>query len=212
MRLKLLSLLNKCYGMLVSIMRRTQIEKIGLRRTLVMWVWEQLWSKKWKGLDGLLVAFWSRKLSDAEKRYSIVDQEWLAVVDAVTRQWRHYLKGRKFVLRMDHSPLRQLLKHKGEDFSNRQLRWFERLYEFDFDIEHLSGVNNVAADALSRAYVVSALELGIEVKKHQQLGLEAVLAAVTDDVEYQGQVESIRERGSTRWEVRDDRLLQDGGG
>ena len=32
-------------------------------------------------------------MSDAECRYSVTDQEWLAVVDAVTRHWRHLLKG-----------------------------------------------------------------------------------------------------------------------
>ena len=168
--------------------------------------------QKVEGVGWAPVAFWSRKLSDAEKRYSIVDQEWLAVVDAVTRHWRHYLKGRKFILRTDHSPLRQLLKHKGEDFSNRQLRWFERLHEFNFDVEHLSGVNNVAADALSRAYVVSALELGLEVKKHQQLGLEEVHKAAASDLEYQELVKDVSENGSIRWELREDRLLQDGGG
>ena len=115
--------------------------------------------QKIEGIGWAPVSFWSRKMSDAEKRYSVTDQEWLAVVEAVTRHWRHYLKGIRFLLRTDHSPLRQLLRNKGEDFSNRQLRWFERLSEFCFEVEHLPGQNNKIADALSRAYVISALEI-----------------------------------------------------
>ena len=104
-------------------------------------------------------------MSDAERRYSVTDQEWLAVVDAVIRHWRHLLKGIKFLLRTDHSPLRQLLRTKGEDFSNRQMRWFERLSEFCFEVEHLPGQNNKVADALSRAHVISAIEVYRE--RHQ---------------------------------------------
>ena len=95
--------------------------------------------QKIAGIGWAPIAFWSRKMSDAERRYSVTDQEWLAVVDSVTRHWRHLLKGLKFLLRTDHSPLRQLLRTKGEDFSNRQLRWFERLSEFCFEVEHLPG-------------------------------------------------------------------------
>ena len=89
----------------------------------------------------------------------MTDQEWLAVVESVTRHWRHLLKGVRFLLRTDHSPLRQLLRNKGEDFSNRQMRWFERLSEFSFEVEHLPGQNNRVADALSRAFVISAIEV-----------------------------------------------------
>ena len=38
-----------------------------------------------EGVGWAPVAFWSRKLSEAERRYSTTDQEWLAVVEAVTR-------------------------------------------------------------------------------------------------------------------------------
>ena len=73
-----------------------------------------------EGIGWVPVSFWSRKLSEAERRYSATDQEWLAVVDAVTKQWRHWLRGRKFILRSDHGALKQLLTTKGEYYSNRQ--------------------------------------------------------------------------------------------
>ena len=52
----------------------TDASAIGLGPVL-----EQQWNEDW-----LPVAFWSRKLKDAETRYSATDLEWIAVVDAVT--------------------------------------------------------------------------------------------------------------------------------
>ena len=51
------------------------------------------------------VAFWSRKLKDAETRYSATDLEWLAVVDAVTRTWYYLLEDIPFTVRSDHAAL-----------------------------------------------------------------------------------------------------------
>ena len=123
-----------------------------------------------EGVGWAPVAFWSRKMSAAETRYSVTDQEWLAVIEAVTRQWRHWLKGRRFQLRTDHGPLIQILTKKGEEFSNRQTRWLERLGDFTFEVSHIPGIENKAADALSRAHVVSALEVGEEVQQHKLRG------------------------------------------
>ena len=114
-----------------------------------------------QGVGWAPVAFWSRKLSAAERNYSVTDKEWLAVVEAVTRHWRHWLLGRRFILRTDHAALRQLLKKQGEQFTARQARWAERLAEFAFEFEYIPGPSNTVADALSRSPVecVSALEL-----------------------------------------------------
>ena len=151
-------------------------------------------------------------MSDAEKRYSVTDQEWLAVVEAVTRHWRHYLKGIRFLLWTDHSPLRQLLRNKGEDFSNRQLRWFERLSEFCLEVEHLPGQNNKVADDLSRAYVISALEIQGEGKRQYQSGIGQVKEAARQDSKYQELLKTANDQPSCVWSINADRLLEDGGG
>ena len=136
------------------------------------------------------VAFWSRKLSEAERRYSATDQEWLAVMEAVTKQWRHWLRGRRFTLRSDHGALKQLLTTKGEDFSNRQFRWFERLQDYQFDFQHIPGHRNAAADALSRApeYVVSVLELDWESHRVAEIQWDEVKRVALGDPAYQARV------------------------
>ena len=151
-----------------------------------------------EGVGWAPVAFWSRKMSAAETRYSVTDQEWLAVIDVVTRQWRHWLKGRRFQLRTDHGPLIQILTKKGEEFSNRQTRWLEKLGDFTFEVSHIPGNENKAADALSRAHVVSALEVVEEAKRHQIKGWGEVEEAASQDQAYQEEIEKVKEGSSTR--------------
>ena len=164
-----------------------------------------------EGVGWAPVAFWSRKLSEAETRYSTTDQEWLAVVEAVTKQWRHWLKGRKFVLRSDHGALKQLLTTKGEDFSNRQYRWFEKLADYFFEFQHLPGSDNAAADALSRAptHFISALELSAVAQQHQQLGREELKEAAKKDDEYKQLSQKVSKGEDNRWIVEDKLLLDD---
>ena len=54
---------------------------------------------------------------------------------------------------------------------------------------HLPKSDNKAADALSRAHVVSALEVGEEARQHQLRGWEEIREAADQDPEY------VRERG-----------------
>jgi len=57
-------------------------------------------------LDGntLPVGYWSRRLSSAEQTYSTTERECLGVVWSVLRL-RHFLDGRRFLIRTDHSAL-----------------------------------------------------------------------------------------------------------
>ena len=154
--------------------------------------------QKVEGVGWAPVAFWSRKMNPAERRYSTIDQEWLAVVETVTKQWKHWLKGRRFILCSDHHALKQLLTIKGEDFINRQFRWFEKIRDFTFDFEYLPGPANAAADALSRApiYCVSALELVAEARNTRDLGWDKICEAAKGDSVYQKQVQAVEARKS----------------
>ena len=175
-----------------------------------------VFEQKVDGVGWAPVAFWSRKLSEAEKRYSTTEKEWLAAVEAVTRQWRHWLGGRKFTLRSDHSALKQVLLEKSESFTARQLRWYDRLRDFSFEFQHLPGPSNSAADALSRSpvEVVSAIELQDEAASAKLLNKEEFIQAAIEDNDYQRLVQQIqRETGQQhKWQVTEQGLLVDGEG
>lgn len=99
-----------------------------------------------KGLQP--IAYRSRKLTPAEVNYDTREKEFLALVDACSH-WRHYLHSdHPFRLLSDHDSLKY---HKTmPNLSGRLARWVEKMAEFTYDIEHIAGVKNVVADALSR--------------------------------------------------------------
>ena len=94
-----------------------------------------------------VIAYASRSLTKAERRYSVTRQELLAVITFV-RHFRHYLLGRRFVLRTDHSSLRWLQSFKKPQ--GQVARWLECLQEFDFEIQHHRGKLHNNADSLSQ--------------------------------------------------------------
>lgn len=94
------------------------------------------------------VAYFSAKMSPAERNYDVREQEFLALVEACTH-WRHYLHGlQPFTLLSDHDSLKY---HKTmPNIGGRLARWIERMAEFDYTLQHIPGKSNVVADALSR--------------------------------------------------------------
>ena len=95
----------------------------------------------------LPVAYASRTLNDAEKNYSTVGQELLAIVFAV-KHFRPYVYGRTFTLVTDHRPLVWL--HKLKDPVSRLARWRIKLQDYRYEIQYKPGRANSNADALSR--------------------------------------------------------------
>lgn len=93
------------------------------------------------------VAFHSRTLNPAEQNYAAHERELLGVVDAL-RVWRVYLHGQSFTICTDHFPLKYL--ETQPNLSQRQVRWLERIVEFNFRFLPIKGKSNVVADALSR--------------------------------------------------------------
>jgi len=96
-----------------------------------------------------VLAYFSRKLTDAESRYSTYDKELLAIRDALSH-WRYYLLGggRRVKVSTDHASLRHVLTQPK--LSPRQMRVLQDLQEYDLEIDYLPGAKNYIQDALSR--------------------------------------------------------------
>lgn len=116
------------------------------------------------GLGGMLsqdidgrehpIAYVSRSLNKAEQNYSATEREALAVIFAVEK-FQAYLGSKKFKVVTDHSSLKWFLKL--ENPSGRLARWGCRLSQYNFEVEHRRGTDNVVPDALSRLLPVSAI-------------------------------------------------------
>ncbi|KAL5516720.1 hypothetical protein EMCRGX_G002126 [Ephydatia muelleri] len=94
-----------------------------------------------------VICYASRSLSRQEQRYCVTRRELLAVVE-FTQHFRHYLLGRKFILRTDHGSLVWLRNFKEPE--GQLARWLERLEEYNFTVVHRKGSQHNNADALLR--------------------------------------------------------------
>ncbi|KAL0168811.1 hypothetical protein M9458_037033, partial [Cirrhinus mrigala] len=96
-------------------------------------------------------AFFSHKLSPAEKNYDVGNRELLAIKLAL-EEWRHWLEGacNPFVILTDHKNLEYLRSAKV--LNHRQARWALFFTRFDFTINYRPGSQNLKADALSRIH------------------------------------------------------------
>ncbi|XP_055632438.1 uncharacterized protein LOC129772930 [Toxorhynchites rutilus septentrionalis] len=90
------------------------------------------------------IGFFSRKTSETEAKYHSYDLEMLAIVASVER-FRMYLLGRFFVIRTDCSAVRDAYRKREMD--HRVARFFLKLQEYDFRLEHRSGSCMKHADA-----------------------------------------------------------------
>lgn len=94
-----------------------------------------------------VVAYASKVVSKTERRYCVTRKELFAVVTFI-KHFRHFLYGRKFLVRTDHSSLRWLLRFK--DPEGQLARWLEVISPYDMEIEHRAGRLHGNADGLSR--------------------------------------------------------------
>ena len=97
------------------------------------------------------VAFASRSLNDAEKKYAQMEKEALALTWAADR-FQQYLTGLQFAMETDHRPLVSLLGTKAlDEFPIRVQRFRLRLLRYTYTISHVPGKQMYISDALSRA-------------------------------------------------------------
>ena len=96
------------------------------------------------------VGFFSRTLSDTERKYSQIEKEALSCVVGVTR-FHSYLWGHTFTLQTDHKPLLTLFNEsKPMQAANRIQRWAWKLSSYEYTSAWQALGQHANADALSR--------------------------------------------------------------
>ncbi|CAB4020287.1 PREDICTED: uncharacterized protein K02A2.6-like, partial [Paramuricea clavata] len=98
------------------------------------------------------IAFASRTLTEAEKKYSQLDKEGLAMVFAV-KKFHQFLYGRHFTIYTDHKPLLGIFSSERaipQMASSRIQRWALTMSTYEYDVIFRPGKENSNADALSR--------------------------------------------------------------
>jgi hypothetical protein len=103
-------------------------------------------------VDGQLfpIAFYSRTLLPAEKNYMNYEREGLALVASV-KHFRQYLLDREFIVYTDNSAVAAIYREK--DPVGRMIRWIHVLNEFNCEIRHRNGKENMVADYFSRPII-----------------------------------------------------------
>ena len=93
---------------------------------------------------GRPLGFYTRKLNDAQLNYTVGEKELLGIVEGF-KAFEGILRGMKVTVHTDHL---NLLYQKLP--SQRMVRWRLLLEEFHPQFKHVAGIDNDAADALSR--------------------------------------------------------------
>jgi hypothetical protein len=125
-----------------------------------------------QGIGGVLmqnnrpIAFESRKLIDAELRYSATELEMLAVVHCVEK-CSVYVEGREVHIYTDHKP--NTFFNTTRMQSRRAARWLEKLQQNQLQWHYKPGPQNVVADALSRHPVVDRPVVALAVLRSTSL-------------------------------------------
>ncbi|XP_065176300.1 uncharacterized protein K02A2.6-like [Sycon ciliatum] len=125
------------------------------------------------------VAYASRTLSAAEKRYAQIEKELLATVWGCEHFHQYLYGGPRFTVHTDHKPLVPLINSRDLDrVPLRCQRLLIRLMRYDAQAEYVPGKNMVVADTLSRAPLPTAPVKESELHGDSEATIAAVLASL----------------------------------
>ena len=94
-----------------------------------------------------MICYESRKLKEHDQNYPTHDIELASIIHTL-RMWRHYLMGRKFLLKKNNTSLNYLFNKP--DLNARKGRWFDFVCEYHLKQNNIKWKENKISDALSR--------------------------------------------------------------
>ena len=103
------------------------------------------------------IGFMSTSLTGAQLNWSTFEQEGFAIHQAL-KKFEYILRDIKFTIRTDH---RNLL-YINDKASPKVLRWKIDIQQFNFDVEHIPGPDNVVADLYSRLSALQTVTKGTQ--------------------------------------------------
>nr|CDJ92466.1 RNA-directed DNA polymerase (reverse transcriptase) domain containing protein [Haemonchus contortus] len=140
----------------------------------------------------------SRCLTTAQKNYSQIEKEALALIFAV-QKFHRFVHGRHFTLKTDHKPLVAIFgSKKGIPVysANRLQRWATKLLNYNFAIEYVNTKDFGQVDALSRLiashsstpedYVIANVDVDVTAEliencRHLPVSVETIRTATRAD-------------------------------
>nr|VZI35605.1 unnamed protein product [Spirometra erinaceieuropaei] len=120
------------------------------------------------------LAFFSKKLSPAETRYSTFGRELLAIYLAA-KHFRHFLEGRDFTIFTNHKPLTFAIRSHSDKYNPREISHLDYISQFTTDIRHIDGPKNAVTDILSRPslstfHLSHGIDLGAMAAEQRRVG------------------------------------------
>ena len=104
-----------------------------------------------EGKDGVdhPICYFSKKFNQNQKNYSTIEKECLSLILAL-QHFEVYVTSSSLpiIVFSDHNPLVFINKLKGKN--QRLLRWSIFLQDYNLEIKHIKGKDNIIADCLSR--------------------------------------------------------------
>ncbi|CAO2191183.1 unnamed protein product [Urochloa humidicola] len=123
------------------------------------------------------LAYLSKALGPRSKGLSTYEKEYMAILAAID-QWRHYLQYGEFYIFTDQKSLVQLSEQRLH--TQWQQKVFTKLLGLQYKIVYKKGVDNTAADALSRRAVVETEQCAI-ISSASPQWLDSVVASYEQD-------------------------------
>jgi len=121
------------------------------------------------------VMFMSRTLKGSELNYCTTEKELLAILFCLQKA-RPLILGAKLKIVTDHQAL--TFMRKCRLLNSRLTRWILSIQEYNFEIEHCKGTENIVADTISRYSQnneKSSPEIVIALIKRDEMGLKSQL-------------------------------------